>query len=88
MKTDKQKFLAQLQQLADQAIQVTQQAQLVDWQYWKMNYGPGNATQITDDEASCIGATAADVAAAITAAEALLAPLITQDQIKAFFKVA
>jgi len=88
MKTDKQKFLAALQQLAGQAVQLAQAAQLVDWQYWKMGYAAGNGNQITDAEASAIGATAADITAAITAAEALMAPLVTQDGIKAFFKIA
>jgi hypothetical protein len=88
MKTDKQKFLAALQALANQAVQLAQSAQVIDWQYWKMLYGAGNTNQITDAEASAIGATAADVAAAIVAVEAIMAPLVTQDQIKAFFKIA
>ena len=88
MKTDKQKFLAALQQLAALGLQFAQAAQAVDWQYWKMNYAAGNANQITDAEASIIGATALDVTAAITAAEAVQAVLITQSQIGAFYKIA
>jgi hypothetical protein len=86
--TDKTKFLAQISTVATQVVDLVKEIQSVDQQYWKLNYGPGNANQITDAEASAIGATAADITAALTAIEALQTALITQSQIAAFFKLA
>jgi hypothetical protein len=84
---DKSRFLAEVAAAAADVVELTQRLQSIQWQYWKLNYGPGNDTQITDAEASAIGATAAQVVAAETAIESLLATLVTQSQISAFLKV-
>jgi hypothetical protein len=85
---DKTKFLADLAAAATKIKELTKDLQGLDWQYWKYNYATGNGNQITDAQASAIGATAADVTAAITAIEAIQAVLITQSQITAFYKIA
>ena len=85
---DKTKFLADLAAAASKIKELTKDFQALDWQYWKLLYGPGNGNQITDAQASAIGATAADITAAITAIEAVQAVLFTQSQITAFFKIA
>ncbi len=84
---DKTRFLADLAATASQTVELAKKLQALHWQYWKLNYGPGNPTQITDAEASAIGATALDVVTAETAVEAVLAALINQDQISAFLKL-
>jgi hypothetical protein len=88
MNNDKTRFLVKLAQAATLIVQLAQELQVLQWMWWKMAYGPGNPGQITDAEASTIGATAADVAAAIGSLEALQAPLITADHIRNFFKLA
>ena len=85
---DKTRYLAQLAAVAALVIDLTKELQVLQWQYWKLNYGPGNPEQITDDQATAIGVKAADVTAAITAVEALLTALVTQSQIAAFLKIA
>ncbi len=84
---DKTHFLAELAQAASDTVDLAKRLQALQWQYWKLAYGPGNATQLTDAEASGIGATAADVVAAETALEALLDTLVTKSQISAFMKI-
>ncbi len=84
---DRTKFLAELAEAAALAIELARKLQALRWWYDQMKYGPGNPTQITDAEASGIGATALDVVAAETAVEAVLAALINQDQISAFLKL-
>jgi len=84
---DKTHFLADLAAAATDTIELAKRLQALQWQYWKLNYGPGNDTQITDAEASGIGATALDVVAAETAVEALLATLVAQGQISALMKI-
>ena len=88
MNPDKTKFLAELAAVATLVIELAKRLQALQWQYWKLNYGPGNPEQITDAEASGIGATAADVTAGLTATEALLTALITESQIASFLKLA
>ncbi len=83
---DKTRFLADLAAAASETVELAKKLQALQWQYWKLNYGPGNDTQITDAEASAIGATALDVGAAETAVEAVLASLVSQGQISAFLK--
>ncbi len=84
---DKTRFLADLAAVAAETVELAKKLQALQWQYWKLNYAPGNATQITDAEASAIGATALDVVAAETAVEALLATLVSEGQISAFMKI-
>ena len=85
---DKTKFLAELAAVSADAVELAKRLQALQWQYWKLNYGPGNPNQITDAEASALGAKAADIVVAETAVEALLAALVTQSQISAFLKLA
>jgi len=88
MNTDKTKFLAELALVAALVVELAKRLQALQWQYWKLNYGAGNPNQITDAEASGIGATAADVTAGLTAIESLLTALITNSQIASFLKLA
>ena len=88
MPNDKSKFLAELAAVAALIVELAARLQALDWQYWKLNYGPGNAEQITDAEASGIAVKAADITAAITGIEALLDTLVAKSQIAIFLKVA
>jgi hypothetical protein len=85
---DKTKFLADLAATSRAIVELAKAMQALDCQYTKMNYGPGNANQITDAQASAIGATAGDVGLAITAVEALLTPLLQSGYIVNFFKLS
>ena len=48
--TDKTRFLAEVAAVAALIVELVKRLQAIQWQYWKLNYGPGNANQITDAE--------------------------------------